>query len=331
MFKLKSNTLFGLGACLLLISFSIGFAVAHPQKADPSLKHISIIQNVEHPALNASRQGIEDELKNANVSITTESAQGNPSLAAQIAQKFVGNAPDVMVGIGTVSTQALVSADHNHQIPIVFCSVTDPKGAGLVKNLQKPEGKITGLSNFIDPSIQFQWFKKILPSLTTIGVIYNPGEPNSVSLNEQMNKIAHKHGLKIQFAAANTTADVAQAMHQLIGKVQAVFINNDNTALAAFDAIVKIGLDNKLPVFCSDTDMITHGALAVIGPDQYELGRQTGKVILQVLKGQQPNQIPVGFPDKSEFQLNLKIAHQLGIVIPESLIQEASHVVKDNE
>jgi len=282
---------------------------------------VTIIQIVEHPALDATRQGILDELQNKGITVEFQSAQGNSALATQVAQKFVGARPNVMVGIGTTATQALISANQQHSIPVVFSSVTDPKGAKIVKNLNAPEVAITGVSNFIDPGRQFDLFKKILPNLKTMGIIYNPGEANSVTLVEEMKKIATQKGLELVLATANTSADIAQATQKLIPNVQAIFINNDNTALSAFDSIVKISTKHKIPVFCSDLDMINHGALAALGANQYEIGKQTGKLILKILQGENPKQIPVVFPKETETKINAAQAAKLGIKIPQQLSQ----------
>jgi putative ABC transport system substrate-binding protein len=317
--------------------FFIGYSsltASHSDKAAKTVtvsdkKNVMIIQNVEHPALNATRQGILDELKGDNLNIVFDSAQGNPTLALQIAQKFVGSAPNVMVGIGTTSTQALMAANQQQSIPIVFSSVTDPKGAKLVANLKKPEDSITGVSNFVEPGVQFDVFKKILPDLTKIGIIYSPGEPNSIALNDQMKKVAAQKGLSLVFVAANTSADVPQAAQSLATKkVQAIFINNDNVALSAFDSIVKIATERRIPTFCSDTDMVKRGALAALGPNQYMIGKQTGKIIRKILAGEKIENLPVLYPEKTELLLNVKQATALGINIPESLLSEAAEIVR---
>ena len=284
-------------------------------------KQVAIIQVVEHPALDITRQGILDELKNTKVTIQFQSAQGNNTLATQIAQKFIGSSPSILVGIGTPATQALVVANKQHQFPIVFTSVTDPKGAKIVEHLDMPEGMVTGVSNFIDPALQFDLFKKILPNLISLGIIYNPGEANSVILNENMKKIAASKGLQLFFAIANNSAGIAEATYKLIPEVQAIFINNDSTALSAFDSIVNIGNKHKIPVFCSDTDMVAHGALAALGADQYEIGKQTGEVIIKILNGESPHQLPVLFPKKMDTKINLVQASKLGVKIPKSLLE----------
>ncbi|HQZ87926.1 MAG TPA: ABC transporter substrate-binding protein [Gammaproteobacteria bacterium] len=297
--RLRLRILTGFVALLSLLCLNISFAV--PVKEI----RVSIIQIVEHPELDATRQGILDVLKQSQhtIHIDFQSAQGNSALATQIAEQFVGTSPNVMVGIGTTATQALISANQRYAIPIVFSSISDPVGSKIVSDLKHPEGVVTGVSNFIDPALQFDLFKKILPKLTKLGVIYNPGEANSVALVEQMKQAATQKDLELVITTANTTANVSQATHALISKVQAIFINNDNTALSAFDSIVKISAKNKIPVFCSGVGMIKHGALATIGANQYVIGQQTGKMILEILGGKSPHDIPVAFPEKTEIQL----------------------------
>lgn len=313
------------------MSESATFASSQDLSEPSNQPLVTILQIVEHPALDRTRQGIMDELKKSNVQVEYEVAQNNPALAAQIAHKFVSSSPTVMVGIPTLSTQALIAANRPSHLPIVFSSVTDPIGSKLVNDLKKPKGNISGVSNYVAPEIQFAFFKKILPNIEKIGVIYNPGESNSIALNEQMEKAAKASNLKIVFAPANTSAEVTQATQSLIKQVDAIFINNDNTALSAFDSITKIANKNKIPVFVSDTDMVTRGALAALGPNQYELGRQTAKIILRVLKGEKLENIPVMFPDKVETVINSKTASILKIEIPKSVLEEATTVVTEKD
>ena len=235
--------------------------------------------------------------------------------------------PSIMVGIPTTVSQALVAANKQAQIPIVFSSVTDPIGAGLVKNLNKPEGNVTGVSNFVSSKEQFTFFKQVLPNLKTIGVIYNPGEANSVVLVQEMAKIAPSLGLKIISVPANSSSQVPDAARQLVDKVDAIFINNDNTALSAIDAIVKVASDHKIPVLSSDTDTVQRGVLVALGPNQYDLGKQTAKMILDILNGQSVQDMPVQFPVQTETFLNQKKAQELGIVFIPSILEKADKVI----
>lgn len=289
-----------------------------------SLPRVTILQIVEHEALNTTRRGIEDELATMGILFEYESAQGNPALASQIAQKFAGSIPAVMIGIGTTATQALISSNRKQKIPIIFSSVTDPIGSHIVSNLNIPGSNVTGVSNYINPSQQFKVFKQILPKMTRLGVIYNPGEANSVSIIETMSKEITPFGIQIITSGAHTSAEISEATLSLINKVDALFINNDNTALSAFDAITKIAAQHSIPVFVSDTAMLSKGALAALGPNQYDIGRQTGKMVIEVLKGKTPGSLAVVFPEKVELHLNLKAAEKLEIQFSEELRKTAT-------
>lgn len=267
---------------------------------------VSILQIIDHPALNATREGFLEELQRLgykegdNLLVDFQSAQGNAALSAQISQKFVSNKPNVIVAIGTTAAQAAMTATKNTTIPVIFSSVTDPLTAKLLTNLNAPKGNVTGVSNFIAVEPQFKLFKRLLPTLKTLGIVYNPGEENSTALNDMMKKAAKTFGWTLEMATANKTNDVFVATQSLCGKVDAVFINNDNTALSAFKSIVKATRACGIPTFVSDIDIVDQGALAALGPDQRDLGRQTARMVDFILKNPQAPLPAVEFPERTE-------------------------------
>ena len=278
----------------------------------PELPIIGLIQAIEHPALDQTRKGIFDELQaqgftdKQKIDWRYESAQGNPSLATQIAQKFIGQKARVVITIGTTVSQSALQAiqQSGSNIPLVFASVTNPVSAKLVKSDKEPTKGVSGVSNYVSASKQFVYFKKILPNLKRIGVVYSPGEANSIVLNEEMVKTAESMGFEMVFAAANKTSEVSIATQSLLDKVDAIFINNDNIALASFDSIVASAKMQNIPVFVSDIDCISSGALAALGADQYEMGRQVGKMIVEIIKS-----------DGAEFSKTMEYANIIKDVI----------------
>ncbi|HCJ12257.1 MAG: hypothetical protein A2Y14_02730 [Verrucomicrobia bacterium GWF2_51_19] len=272
------------------------------RKADENTL-ICISQIVEHPALNETRRGICDVLKASefNVSIRYENAQGSTLLANEIAQKILGLKPRVIVAIGTTSAQCFVQGSKKDTIPVIFSSVTDPLGSQIVESLEKPKN-ITGVSNWIPLEPQIEAFLKIKPELKRLGILYNSGEANSVAIVERLKGLAPRYGLTIVDMAITKTSEIADATRALVEKCDAIFISNDNTALSAFSNIVNIAKASKTPVFCSDTDMVDLGATAALGPNQYELGRQTGQMILKVLHGTPIKELPVEFPKTIELK-----------------------------
>jgi putative ABC transport system substrate-binding protein len=287
---------------LFIFTFSLS-AYSSPTK-------IYILQIVDHPALNTNREGFIDELERLgykqgeNLILEYQSAQGNTTTAAQIAQKFVAGHPDIIMTLGTTASQTAMAAAKDTKTVVLFSSVTDPLSAKLVADFKKPEGNVTGVSNFISVEPQFQLFKKLRPNLKTLGVIYNPGEPNSVALNEEMEKVGKSMGIKILLAPAPKTNDVLGASQSLCGKVDAFFVNNDNTALSAFNSVVKTARECKIPVFVSDVEIVDQGALAALGPDQKELGKQTARMAVKILKDPKASLPAVEFPEKTEERIN---------------------------
>jgi putative ABC transport system substrate-binding protein len=307
-----------------------GLALGRPAVAQDV--HVAVTAIVEHPALDACRDGIRDELKAAgyeegkNLKFVYESAQGNPGTAVQIAQIFVGEDPDVIVPISTPSAQAVVAAAT--EIPIVFTAVTDPLGAKLVPSLENPGGNVTGMSDLSPIAKHLDLIKEITPDAKTIGVTYNPGEANSVTLLNLLKELGAPAGYEIIEAAAPKSSDVLAAAQSLVGKVDVIYVPTDNTIVSALEAVLKVGIDNQIPVYAGDTDSVKRGAIATIGFNYYDVGRQTGQIVVRVLKGEKPGDIPVAGVEITELVVNPGAAEKMGVAIPEAVIAKAKEVVK---
>jgi putative tryptophan/tyrosine transport system substrate-binding protein len=293
---------------------------------------VAVTAIVEHPALDAARDGVRDELKaggyeeGKNLKFVYESAQGEPSTAVQIAQKFVGENPSVIVPISTPSAQAVVNA--TSEIPVVFTAVTDPLGAKLVSDMMKPGGNVTGMSDLSPIKKHLELIKEITPNATKIGVPYNPGEANSVTLLGLLKQYAPEMGLEIVEAAAPTSADVLAAAQSLVGKVDVIYVPTDNTIVSALESVIKVGTDSQIPVYAGDTDSVPRGAMAALGFNYYDVGRQTGKIVLRVLNGEKPGDIPVEGVEITELYVNPGAAKAMGVTIPDAVVARAKTVVQ---
>ena len=306
--------------------------LAHAPAVWAAEKFVAITQIVEHPALDAARKGVRDELAAAgfevgkNLKWMYESAQGNPATAAQIAKKFAGERPDVIVAIATPSAQTVAASARD--IPLVFSAVTDPVGAKLVGNLDKPGGNITGVSDMSPIGAHMKLIKQISPNVRTLGVIYNIGEANSRTLIDMVKREAPRQGMSVTDGIATKSGDVLAAARSLVGKADAIYVPTDNTVVSAFEAVVKIGNEAKIPVFAADTDSVKRGAVAAAGFNYYDVGRQTGKIVVRILKGEKAGDIPVEFVQKTELYLNPGAAAKQGAVIPGGLLEGAKEVVR---
>jgi putative ABC transport system substrate-binding protein len=293
--------------------------------------YIATTAIVEHSALDAVRDGVKEVLMEEGYSgdklkFTYESAQGKPDIAGQIARKMVGDKPDIIVAIATPSAQAAVTATKT--IPIVFSAVTDPLAAKLVPTLHKPGGNVTGLSDMANLKEHFSLIKEFIPNLKVVGIPYNPGEANSVSMLAAAKEAAKKMGIKIVEAAAPKSSDVMIAAKQLVGKVDAIYCPIDNTIISAVESVVQVGIDAQIPVFAGDTDTVLRGAIAAVGYDYFDLGRQTGEIVVRILKGEKPGSIDVKLAKGTNLFVNPKMAERMGIKVPQSVLKRATKIVK---
>lgn len=280
-------------------------------------KTIGITQIVEHPSLNAIREGIIAELEKQgfvegkNLTVIFESAQGNPTTAVQIAHKFASLPLDVVIPISTPSAQSIV-----HQIkktPIIFAAITDPLGANIVSSLKHPGGNVTGVTDTPPLMEQLKFMTTCLPHLKTLGVVYNPGEANSKAMIDALKPLAKKQNIKILTAEASKSADVQTAARNLVAHVDAIFIGNDNTVVSGLEALVKTCLDEKKPLFVSDPDSVKRGALAAYAYDQRQMGHQVGVMVARVLKGENPGNMPVERATDLDFSLNPHTAEKIKV------------------
>ena len=302
-------------------------------EASDTIKKVYINQLVQHPALDMTTKGIIDGLaelgytNGQNLDLKVENAQGDAVLANQIAARLVSLNPDVVVGNPTITAQSFVKYAKEGKIKLVFTSVTDPLGTKIVNKLTEPGGNVTGVSNFVDLEPQIELFKEIKPTIKKIGFLYNPGELNSITLVNRLKEICPRYGLELVEMTASKTSEVYQSAIKLSSLVDAIFISNDNMALSALRTIVKAADAQKIPVFVSDTDIVRDGALAALGPNQYEIGKQTAHLIARILNGEDINKMNVEFPKGTELFLNQDTATKLGIVFSRELLAKADKII----
>lgn len=320
---------------LLLITLSLvilGFITAfYHHESEHKKIIVAITQIIEHPSLDAERQGIVTALEKGgytvgeNFEIVYQNAQGNMTTAAQIATQIVSRKPDIVVAISTPSAQALVSSLGKVGIPLVFTAVTDPKDAKLITTLDKRREPITGVIDKVAMAPQLTLIQRLFPPTKTIGVIYNPGEANSVNAIKEINLEAEKLGLTIVQATASRTSDVSAATVGLIGKVDAIFVPNDNTAVSAIESILVAAHQHGIPVFAADIGSIERGAVAGYVYDRLKLGEKAGEIVVEILKGKAPGDIPIVQNHPLKLTINMKSADTLRLKIPEDLKKEAQH------
>ncbi|WP_396329116.1 ABC transporter substrate-binding protein [Burkholderia anthina] len=292
---------------------------------------VKVLSIVDHPALDAIRDGVRAELKaegygDDKLKWEYQSAQGNTGTAAQIARKFVGDQPDVIVAIATPAAQSVVAATKS--VPVVYSGVTDPVAAQLVKGWSPSGTNVTGVSDKLPLDRQVALIKQVVPKAKTVGMVYNPGEANSVVVVKELKEILAKQGMTLKEAAAPRTVDIGPAAKSLIGKVDVIYTNTDNNVVSAYEALVKVANEAKIPLVAGDTDSVKRGGIAALGINYGDLGRQTGKIVARILKGEKPGAIASETSNNLELFVNTGAAAKQGVTLSPELVKEAKTVIK---
>ncbi|MBS4205472.1 ABC transporter substrate-binding protein [Lederbergia citrea] len=278
---------------------------------------IGVTQIMEHPALNLAHEGFQKALEESglNVKYDVQNAQGDNSANDTIATNFVGANVDLIFANSTPSAQAALSK--TTEIPIVFTSVVDPVGAGLVASMEEPGGNVTGTSHHHPDSIArtLKFIKEELGA-KTIGTVYNAGEQNSRAQIDKIKIQMDELGLVLKEASASTTAEVKQATESIVDKVDVLYIVTDNTVVTAFESVVSVANDNKIPLIAADIDSLDRGAFAAFGVDFFEVGHEAGEMAVKILNGEsKPSEIAAQPPKNLKFVINKKTADTIGVEI----------------
>ena len=299
-----------------------------------NLPVLAITQIIEHPSLDQEREGIIQALNKAgyidgkNIKIIYQNAQGNMATAAQIVTQLLSYKPKVMVAISTPSAQAALAPCLNQKIPLVFTAVTDPLAAKLVKNITARTESVTGVSDALAVSSQIQLIKRIVPNIKTLGVIYNAGEENSTQMILSLKTALATENITLIEATASKTSDITAAANTLIGKVQAIYIPNDNTAVAAIKSIALIAERHKLPLIAGDAGAVEMGAIATYGYDRRALGEKAADLIIQILQGAEASALPILTEHSLTTFINMQAADRMGVILPPDFIQSAKIIGK---
>ena len=311
---------------------------AKAQTSDSTeMKKIGVIQLVEHKSLDIIYNSFKDELKNLgyvdgeNVKITFQNAQGDMANITSIVQGFEGDKQDVVVGIATPVAQGAMSLTKTS--PVVFSAVTDPIGAGILTDMNAPDKGMTGTSDAVQIDKIMDLALQITPDVKKVGFIYNPGEDNSVTNLGLLENYVKEKNLELETVSISTSADLQTAAASLFEKVDMIFVSNDNTVAEAMPILTSEAIKAKKPIYVGADSMVMDGGLATVGIDYTDLGKETAKMVDEILKGKSVNEIPVKvFKDDLFIYVNTDTAAALGIEIPESIKTDKKFVeIKSNK
>ncbi|MCX8513609.1 MAG: ABC transporter substrate-binding protein [Candidatus Pacebacteria bacterium] len=265
-----------------------------------------------------------------DIIIDIQNGQGDQNINQAIAQKFSSTKGDynLFLTLGTGASQAMVNLIKDK--PIIFAAVTDPVFAKLVQSNEMPGANVTGTTDVTDYRAQLNLFKRVVPTLKKIGILYNPGEINSISGLKNTEMIAKDLGLEVITTPINNTNDILNSAKSIANKVDGVFILPDNTLLAGQESIMRVMNENKKPVFAFDETGVKVGGLISIGTNYEKLGERSARMAVRVLKGDATATMPVEGAGQGEINLfiNQKTADLLGIEIPEDILKQTKQIYK---
>ncbi len=316
--------LFILTAALFILS------VSAPGFASPKIL-IGISKIVAHPALDAVEKGIQEEILAVfpDARFDLQNANGEISTASSIAQKFKAENVTLAVGIATPTAQALANVIKDR--PVIYSAVTDPVGAGLIRSTKKGEKNITGISDMTPVREQIELLNSVKP-IKKLGHVYASSEANAVSLAAIARKVCADMGIEFIETTVTNSAEVKQAVQTIAGRVDGIYVSNDNTVVSALAAVTSVAKKNKIPVMSADPSSAgSSDVLAAWGFDYYKMGKATGRLIVKILKGTKPEDVPTVFmtdPSDVDLLINMDVAKDLGLTFPDNLIKSANTVIK---
>ncbi|WMJ77577.1 MULTISPECIES: ABC transporter substrate-binding protein [unclassified Sedimentibacter] len=285
---------------------------------------IGIIQPVEHPSLNQIREyiikGLEEQGLADRVEITYRDAQGDPSNINTIISQFTGDKMDIIVPIGTGTAQSAAAA--TKETPVIFAAVSYPVEAGLVEDLSRPEGNVTGVSDAIDVKQIFDLAFEITPDIKTFGFVYNTGEVNSVAAVNKAKEYLDEKGINYVESTITNSSELMQAAQSLAAKSDAIFTPTDNTVASAMPVLASEAQKAGIPVYTGADSLVADGGFATVGIDYTVLGRQVAEMIKKVIEGESIENIPVETLKEYEKIINTSTAEQIGIEISDEALKE---------
>ncbi|WP_313339851.1 ABC transporter substrate-binding protein [Sedimentibacter sp.] len=285
---------------------------------------IGIVQAQNHPSLDEIREyiiiGLEEAGMKDSMEIIYKDAQNDPTNVTTIVNQFVGDNVDMIIPIATGAAQSALAATRD--IPIVFAAVSYPVQAGLVEDMNKTDGNITGVSNAIAVEDIFRLSAELTPEVETYGFIYNPGEVNSASGIKRAKDYCDANGLKYVEANIANSGELHQTAQSLASKVDAIFVPNDNTVAVAMSVLAQEAINAGIPVYTGADSMVKDGGFATVGIDYKVLGRQTAAMAERILKGEKISDNPVEIISQYSRMVNTTTAKSLGIEISEDALKE---------
>ncbi|OKX95176.1 sugar ABC transporter substrate-binding protein [Corynebacterium glutamicum] len=287
---------------------------------------VGINQLVQHPALDAATTGFKEAFEEAGVDVTfdEQNANGEQGTALTISQQFASDNLDLVLAVATPAAQA--TAQNITDIPVLFTAVTDAVSAELVDSNEAPGGNVTGTSDIAPIEQQLELLQQLVPDAKSIGIVYASGEVNSQVQVDEVTKAAEPLGLSVNTQTVTTVNEIQQAVEAL-GDVDVIYVPTDNMVVSGISSLVQVAEQKQIPVIGAESGTVEGGALATLGIDYTELGRQTGEMALRILQdGEDPATMPVETATEFTYVINEDAAERQSVEIPQEILDKAERV-----
>ena len=282
---------------------------------------VGITQIVAHPALDSAREGFKDAFKESGLKVTFDekNANGEIATANMIANNFVTEKVDLIYAIATSTAQSAAQA--TNKLPVVFSAITDPEAAGLIKE------NVTGISDRVNVKQQLELLLKLDSKIKKVGVIYNSSEQNSKVQVDDLKKAASELGITIVEKSVTQVSEIPQASETLVKSSDALYLPTDNLVASVVNLITEKAIAAKKIAFGAESAHVKGGALITQGIDYYEMGKEAGKIAIEILKnGKKPSDISFKKMDLNDIVINNKTLVAIGISLPEDIKLKAKTI-----
>jgi len=294
---------------------------------------IGILQFVQHPALDAAREGFLKGLAEAgfedgkNIKINYQNGQASQDTTSSIADKFVADKVDLVLGIATPAVLAI--AGKTETIPILGTAVTDYVEAKLIQSNEKPGLNVSGTTDMNPVEEQIALILRFLPQAKTVGLLYTGSEINSQLQARLAKAEIERLGMQVVEVTVNNSNDVQQAALSLVEQVDVIYVPTDNVIASAMPIVAEAALAKKIPIACGEAGMVRSGGTFTLGIDYFKLGKQTGVMAADILKNKaKVADMPIQRQSEFEFLVNKTFCDEIGLAIPEDLLPFAEEIGK---
>ncbi|MCX8085634.1 MAG: ABC transporter substrate-binding protein [Rhodocyclaceae bacterium] len=306
--------------------------LALPGQAPPQPKTIALVQltDVDARTVAGFKAGLAEAgwREGKEVVYLDEGPAGSVDRLEPLIRAHLAKRPDLIMVSSTPATQAVKRLAADLAIPIVFAPVNDPLAAGIVTDLKRPGGMITGIRLPTRDDLRLEWLKRLAPKTRHVWVPYTPGDKSAETTLAQIAPAAERLGLRLSSQAVRDEAEIAAALAALPEGIDAIFLPRDSRVEAAIARFVATAMARRLPLCAPSLTQVEAGALMSYGFVHTEIGRQAARLALQIFAGVKPGDLPVEMAE-SQLSLNLATARKIGLALPEAIIEQAERIVRE--